>query len=126
MSERSSYYSSVFSESLNRNAILFLFVWLLGPYWTITAITQQRVVDSRPSLILPLEVNWTVNLGQTTGQTPAYSASAVFISLPSGALTAVSLSDGAYLWDVSQPTDHPPVTDESLIVLARANELLGP
>ena len=115
----------MFNGSLNRYAILSFFVWLLGPYWTTTAITQQPVDDSRPSPILPLEVNWTVNLGQTTGQTPAYSASAVFISLPSGALTAVSLSDGAYLWDVSQPTGHPPVTDESLVVLARANELLG-
>jgi len=125
MSDRSSYYSSVFSGLLNQSCTQLFFVCLLGPYWATTAFGQQAIHENRSSPILPLEINWTVDLGQTTVQTPAYNASAVFVSLPSGSLRSVSLSDGTNLWDVLQPTDQAPVADDSIVIVSQANELLG-
>ena len=78
-----------------------------------------------PSRIFPLEVAWSTDLGGGPNHEAAYEPTRAYVALRDGSLVAVDLERGDILWSVAQPTDHPPVIGDGLVIVARDREVVG-
>ena len=95
---------------------------------TIPSLAPAAAREPEPpadASLFPLQVGWTIDLGQAPAARPAFDDVHAYVPLRDGTLAAVRLSDGVLVWSVEQPTQFSPAAGEGTVVVAGGETLIG-
>ena len=98
-------------------------ILIIGGYVPLN--TAQTDDPSRPSPILPLDIDWSTDLGAPPIHEPAYDDTQVYIPLRNGTLAAVALTTGAVRWSIIHPTNQSPVVGNEAVIIASDRRLIA-
>lgn len=90
-----------------------------------TAKTSAQEESVGPSPIVPVDIDWFLDLQQPTSRPPAIDDEHIFLPLSDGTLLALDLDTGAQLWSRHRPVQGRLVTDNGVLLLTYEQLLIA-